>query len=226
MKKRLTLYTAVWAVWLALFNAVCFIPPHKSGPTFWVGYVIITLAFISHLLYALLAFKAKDRQAFFCSLPLITLSWTGLLLTAVFGGLCMVIPALPIWVGALVGLLCPIFTVAAVLKAVAAAELVNETDEKIRKQGARIQGLIAKAQVLLAAAPADTHSEAETVYEAIRYSDPQSNPLTEEADVQLETLFAAFADAVEQNDAELAQETEKSLLALLAKRNVLCKAGK
>ena len=123
------LYIIFWAVLLALFNVVCFVTPNKAagldkfGGAFWVGYAFITAAFIGQLLCAYIAFKAENLKKLFYNLPLITLSYIGLVLTLVFGGAAMVIPDLPGWAGAVICLLILGFNTLAIIKAKAAARL-------------------------------------------------------------------------------------------------------
>ena len=109
MKKGFTSYAICWAILLTLFNLLCFVTPaewygfNKFGGSFWAGYAVITLAFLGQLACAYKAFRAENAKKFFYNLPLITVSYTGLILTLVLGGLCMAIPDVPNWLGAIVG---------------------------------------------------------------------------------------------------------------------------
>ena len=88
----------------AIFNGICFFTPKnledldKFGGAFWTGYVFITLAFIGQLACAYIALKDNSSQNLFYHLPLITISYTGLIVTLIFGSLTMIIPNLPNWV--------------------------------------------------------------------------------------------------------------------------------
>ena len=130
MKKGFRYYAAAWALLLVLFNLFAFASPRfvgeydKFGGAFWAGYVGITVAFVGQLVCAYFALKAENAQKLFYRLPLVTVSYTGLVLTLVCGGLCMAVPDLPNWVGALVCLLILVFCALALIKAAAAAELV------------------------------------------------------------------------------------------------------
>ena len=115
MKKGFRYYAAAWALLFALFNLLVFVPPRfvgeydKFGGAFWAGYIGIAVAFVGQLVCAHFALKAENAQKLFYNLPLVTVSYTGLVLTLVCGGLCMVVPDLPNWVGALVCLLILVF---------------------------------------------------------------------------------------------------------------------
>ena len=105
MNKNFKYYASIWGILLVIFNIVTFVSPseaagmNKFGGAFWVGYLFITLAFIGQLAVSFFAFNAKNIQKLFYKIPLIRISWTGLVLTLIFGVLCMVIPDLPNWIG-------------------------------------------------------------------------------------------------------------------------------
>ena len=108
MNKKFKYYALIWAILLAVFNVICFVTPSeaagmsKFGGAFWAGYIFITLAFIGQLVCAYFALKTDDKTKLFYNIPIIRVSYTGLILTLVFGALCMAIPNLPNWVGIIV----------------------------------------------------------------------------------------------------------------------------
>ena len=161
MKKGFKYYTAAWALLFVLFNLLVFVPPRfvgeydKFGGAFWAGYIGIAVAFVGQLVCAYFALKAENAQKLFYHLPLVTVSYTGLVLTLVCGGLCMVVPDLPNWVGALVCLLILVFCAVAVIKAAAAAELVAGVDEKVSTQTQFVKNLTVDAENLCARAQSD-----------------------------------------------------------------------
>lgn len=155
MKKGFKSYLICWAILLALFNLICFVTPaeadgfNKFGGAFWAGYVVITLAFLGQLACAYMAFKAENQKRFFYNLPLITVSYTGLILTLVLGGLCMAIPDVPNWLGAILGAVVLAFTAVAVVKASAAADIVESVDKKVAEKTAFLRMATADAEVIL-----------------------------------------------------------------------------
>ena len=84
MKKKFGLYSIVWLLCLAVFNVIAFVTPNKIGElskfsgSFWIGYIFITVAFLGQLVCAFFAFRAKDLKKFFYRLPLISVSYGGL----------------------------------------------------------------------------------------------------------------------------------------------------
>lgn len=231
MKKGFKTYIAAWAILLALFNIICFATPTeiagmtKFGGAFWAGYVFITLAFIGQLACAYFALKAENMKKLFYKLPLITVSYTGLILTVIFGAVCMAIPGLPNWVGIIVCAVILAFTAIAIIKAKAAGDIVAETDEKVKVQTSFIRNLTADAEGLISRAQtAEAKETCKKVYEALRYSDPMSSEGLAEIEAEISKKLSAYAAAVKsgENASELADE----LLSLIGDRNRMCKVMK
>ncbi len=230
MKKAFKYYAAAWAVLLAAFNLICFITPDeiagyvKIDRTFWVSFAFINLAFVCQLGCAYLAFKAENAKKLFLNLPLIKISWTGLILTIVAGVAAMMIPGLPSWIGAVVCILIFAFTAVAIIKAKAAAEAASSIDEKIKSQTSFIKNLTVDAEGLVARAKSDAvKTECGKVYEAVRYSDPMSNGALSMIEAEITVKMSELASAVGSDDAEKAKELAEGLVTLIAERNNKCK---
>lgn len=231
MKKGFRYYAAAWALLFVLFNLLVFVPPRfvgeydKFGGAFWAGYVGIAVAFVGQLVCAHFALKAENAQKLFYNLPLITVSYTGLVLTLVCGGLCMVVPDLPNWIGALVCLLILVFCAVAVIKAAAAAEIVAGVDEKVKTQTQFIKNLTVDAENLCARAQSDEVKAAcKKVYEAIRYSDPMSAPALADIEAKIAAQMQSFTAAVTAGTG--VDEAAGALLGLVQERGSKCKALK
>ena len=171
MNKKFKYYAIVWAILLAVFNVICFVTPgeaagmSKFGGAFWAGYIFITIAFIGQLVCAYIALKTDDKTKLFYNIPIIRISYTGLILTVVFGALCMAIPNLPNWVGIIVCVLVLAFTAIAVIKAKAASDVVENIDKKVKAQTMFVKSLTVDAESLLARA-----KTAKQKPRAVRYS--------------------------------------------------------
>lgn len=233
MKRNSRLYIIFWAVLLALFNVVCFVTPNKAagldkfGGAFWVGYAFITAAFIGQLLCAYIAFKAENLKKLFYNLPLITLSYIGLVLTLVFGGAAMVIPDLPGWAGAVICLLILGFNTLAIIKAKAAARLAESVDKKISHQTGFIKSLTAEAESLVSHAKSESvKAECKKVCEAVRYSDPVSSIRLADVEEKISTEMRQLSDAASNDDPEIAALVASELISLLDDRNKRCRLDK
>ena len=230
MKKSIGVYSIIWAICLAIFNVVVFVTPNKIGEvskfsgSFWVGYTFITVSFVGQLVCAFFAFKAKNLKKFFYNIPLISISYGGLVAMLIVGSIFMTIPVLPEWIAIIICVIIFAFNAIAIIKATAAADIVSGIDEKIKTQTFFIKSLTVDAQSLMTSAKSDElRAEAKKVYEAIRYSDPMANNALTELDNQIERQFNSFSDAINSEDLEVATELSLSLIEMINRRNQKCK---
>ena len=229
MNKKFKYYAIVWAILLAVFNVICFVTPgeaagmSKFGGAFWAGYIFITIAFIGQLVCAYIALKTDDKTKLFYNIPIIRVSYTGLILTLVFGALCMAIPNLPNWVGIIVCLLVLAFTAIAVIKAKAAADVVENIDAKVKAKTIFVKTLTVDAENLFARATTPEAKDAcKKVFEAVRYSDPISNDALAGIESQITLKFNEFSNAVTSN-ADTISTLADELVILIGDRNKKCK---
>lgn len=233
MKKSFKLYAAVWAILLAVFNVICFVTPNelagftKLDSTFWVAYAFITAAFLGQLLCAYFALRADTAKKLFYHLPLITVSYTGLIVMLVFGAITLLIPNLPSWIGAVGCVIVLAFTAIAVVKASGASAIVEKIDEKVKTQTSFIKNLTVEAEGLVARAKSGAvRAECERVYEAVRYSDPMSNDALSVIESKITVKMDEFSSAVGADDAEKAKEIANGIIILVGDRNKKSKALK
>lgn len=232
MKKTFRNYIGIWAALLVLFNVIAFVSVGWAGQekytaSFWSGYGSITAAFLGQLLCAKAAFKEDALQKTFYNISVIRISYTGLIVSFIVGGACMLISPLPYWVGVILCAIVLTICVISVLKAATAADLVARVDEKVKVQTAFIRLLTVDAENLLSRAKTETAKVAcKKVYEAARYSDPMSSdallPVEEKISAQMEVLTAAVAEG---NDDAIAAAAEEVAL-LIGDRNRKCKVLK
>ena len=228
MKKRFSIYVVAWAVLLALFNVIAFVSVgwiwfEKYTPSFWIGYAFITFTFIGQLVCSYIAFKADNAKKLFYNISLIKTSYVGLIVSFVFGGLCMLISFLPYWVGVV---LCTILLMANVLSVVKATAVIGEVervDEKVKTQTLFIKSLTVDADTLMASAKSEiVKAECRKVYEAIRYSDPMSNDALALVESQITIKIAELSEAVKTDETEKVTEIVKELIILVGDRNKKC----
>ncbi|MCI8496868.1 MAG: hypothetical protein HFE85_01290 [Clostridiales bacterium] len=230
MKKRFPFYAVCWTVLLVLFHVIAFVTPteiagvSKFDGAFWAGYLFITLAFIGQLVCAYIALKQENLQKRFYHIPLITISYAGLVATVAAGILCMAIPGLPSWIGIIVCTLVLGITTVSVVGAKAAAEAVESADGRVRTKSLFIKSLTADAESLIAQARnSEMKKLTQKVYEAVRYSDPMSNAELASVESQIAVKFAAFSDAVCLGNADDAGKSADELAVLLGDRNKKCR---
>ena len=229
MKQLFKKYVIIWAVLLVLFNVIAFVSPgwiehDKYTPPFWIGYVAIMLAFGGQLVCSYFAFQASDLKKAFYNMSLITISYTGLILSFVIGGLCMFHSMLPGWVAAILCAILLAFTAIAVVKASVAIEVVSDIDEKIKVKTFFIRSLTTDADSLVARAKSPVaKAECKKVYEAVRYSDPMSHEALASVESEIAVRFAKFSEAVAADEAAQIAELAAELLILIGDRNKKCK---
>lgn len=224
MKKNFKLYIAAWAVLVAIFHIIAFVvpSPDKFSASFWIGYSFIMLTFVGQLVCAGYALHSKTKEQLFLHLPLITISYTTLIISIICGILCMVIPHIPYWVGILACALILGLAAIAVIKAKAAANLISERDNKVHTKTFFMKSLTADAESLIAKASGkEAKSAAKKVYEAVRYSDSMTSDALTSIESQITLKFHEFTSAiVEERDYE---SIVKEILILLDDRNKKCK---
>ena len=229
MKKVFKFYSVIWAVLLALFNVISFVSVGWAGiskytPSFWIGYAFITLSFIGQIVCADFALKDNDIKKTFYNVSLIAASYTGLILSFVFGGLCMIISLLPYWVGILLCAIVLGINVIAIIKASAVVDIVSSIDEKAKESTFFIKSLTVDAESLMSRAKSETiKAECKKVYEAIRYSDPMSNGALVSIESEITIKFSNFSDAVVSDKFNVASECATELVILIDERNKKCK---
>ena len=231
MKKTMRFYVICWTIFLAVFNAVVvLVRPVIPGfdvvydVRFWVAWAFVILAFVGNLLCAKKAFAAENAQKLFYNISLIRISYTGLIFMLLFGAGLMLIPALPVWIAAVVCVLVLACSAIAVAKAAAAVELVEKVDEKVKTQTSFIRETTAEAEKCVnLARSAAVKAECSRIYEALRFSDPMSNPALTPEETQISARMAELTAAVTADDAEKAAAAAKAVVSLVGERNAKCK---
>ena len=229
MKKVFKFYSIIWAVLLALFNVISFVSVGWAGiskytPSFWIGYAFITLSFIGQIVCAYFALKDNDIKKTFYNVSLIAASYTGLILSFVFGGLCMLLSPLPYWVGIILCTIILGFNVIAVVKATAAIDIVGGIDKKVKEKTLFIKSLTVDSETLMSRAKSEAvKAECKKVYEAVRYSDPMSNGALVSIESEITIKFSNFSDAVVSDKFNVASECATELVILIDERNKKCK---
>lgn len=229
MKRIFKLYAMAWAVMFALFQVISFAVPGWAGaekytPTFWIGYLCITISFFGQLVCAYFALKAEESGKAFYRISLVVTSYTGLLLSFVFGGLCMLISALPLWVGIILCAMVLAFNVNSVMKASVSAALVERADEKEKAQVFFMRTLTADAETLLSKAKSETiKKDCKRIYEKVRYSDPVSCEALSAVEGEINVKFSVLTKAVKEDNAADVKEISDELVILLEDRNKKCR---
>lgn len=232
MKKTFKSYLIIWAVLLAVFNVITFVVPEvgsseKFTTSFWIGYAAVIITFAGQILCAKKAFNGENIQRLFYKISLVKLSYTGLIVSFIVGGLCILVPFIPYWVAAIACVIALAVTVIAVTKADIAVESVSAVDEKIKTQTFYIKSLTVDAENLMARAQTDeVKAECKKVYEAVRYSDPMSNVNLAAIENQISVKFGEFTAAVNKGESDQIKTLADEVVVLVNDRNKKCKLYK
>lgn len=232
MKKSFRYYFIIWAVLFALFQVISFVSVGWQGvekytSSFWIGYVGITLMFAGQLLCAWKAFREQNLQKFFYKIPILRVSYHGLIWSFVIGGVCMLISPLPYWLGTILCAIVLAVTAIAVLKSSLATDSIEKTDEKVKAQTAFIRLLTVDAENLLSRAKSEVAKAAcKKVYEAARYSDPMSNDALISVEGKISAQMELLTKAVSAGNEEVIVATAEEIIALFGDRNRKCKVLK
>ena len=229
MKKNFKFYIIIWAILLVLYNLTVFlVRPVMPGyiinydARFWISWGVIIATFIGQLFCAKVAFDSKNNEKLFLNIPLITQSYTALVVATIAGSALMLIPDCPAWIAAIVCAAVFGFGAISVIKAKAAADTVSDTDDKIKTQTLFIKSLTVDAEGLISRAKSEAvKAECKKVYEAIRYSDPMSSDALTGIESQITLKFNEFSNAVTSGTDNI-ETLANEVVILVGDRNKKC----
>ncbi len=234
MKKNFKTYALIWAIVLAVFNAIIFlVRPIIPGyvidydARFYLAWAFIIAAFIGNLGCAYVTFKAENVKKLFYKIPLVTAAYSGLTAMLVCGVALMLIPNCPPWIASIVCIIAFALNAIAVIIADRTGDIVYQTDEKIKTQTAFIKSITVEAQNVCDSAKSDAvRVECKKVYEALRYSDPMSCKELSLEESQITDKMAELSVAVDKDDVNCVSQIAEQIILLAKKRNNKCKALK
>ena len=232
MKRKIGIYTAIWATLLVLFNIFALLLSGWEAQegyfySFWIGYVFTTLMFVGQLICSVVAIKADNAQKVFYNISLIKTSYAGLITSFIVGSLCMFIAPLPYWFSAVICAIILASNVISVIKASVVVAEVERIDNKVKEQTFFIKSLTIDADTLVASAKSDeAKTECKKVYEAIRYSDPMSCDALASIEAQIAVKFTELCEAVNADNAESITTLANEVCILVNNRNQKCKLFK
>lgn len=224
MKKNFKFYAVSWALLFAIFNVLAFAVGFKNNASFWTAYITSVIAMLLQLVCAKISFKPEKLDRLFLNIPVISITFTGMVASMIIGAVCMVIPSVPVVAVIVIEYLILAFTGISVLKANAAAEIVNEVGEKVKEKTQFIKLTTVDAQNLMNSAKSESvKSACKKVYEALRYSDPMSNETLAHEEAEIADKMAELSSAVASDNADSAESISNEITVLVKARNNKCK---
>ena len=230
MNKRFLTYFLIWLVVLAVFNVICFVVPEsvteaaKDSGMFWLAYIVMTVAFIGHLVCVYFVLGEKDNRKLVYKLPIAAISGGGLLIMAIASVICVLVPAIPLWLGIIICVLIFAITLIAVITASGAAGTVSAIDQKVKAKQLFVRVLTAQAETEISMAEdPEIKSECKRVYEAIRYSDPMSDNALAQIENDINSMFNEFRQTVSSGNKAAVKQQADTLIRMIGDRNTRCK---
>ncbi len=224
MKKNFKFYAVSWALLFAIFNVLAFAVGFKNNASFWTAYITSVIAMLLQLVCAKISFKPEKLGRLFLNIPVISITFTGMVASMIIGAVCMVIPSVPVVAIIVIEYLILAFTGISVLKANAAAEIVNEVGEKVKEKTQFIKLTTVDAQNLMNSAKSESvKSACKKVYEALRFSDPMSNETLAHEEAEIADKMAELSSAVASDNADSAESISNEITVLVKARNNKCK---
>ena len=229
MKNGFKFYALIWLALVVVFNVIAFVSVgwigyEKYTSSFWIGYIFIMVAFVGQLICSYVALKETNINKTFYNISLVKTSFTGLIVSFVFGGMCMLISPLPYWVGILLCAIVLVLNILSVIKAFTAAKIVAAIDDEVKIETLFVKTLTVDAESLLYRAKSEAvKNECKKVYEAARYSDPMSNNALASVESKITAKFVEFSDSVISDNYEEASAFANELAVLIGERNRKCK---
>ena len=143
------------------------------------------------------------------------------------GGMAIAISVIPTWIGIIVCVIVLAFTAVAVIKASAAADVVETIDDKIKVQTSFIKETTSEAEVLFNNASNEfIKADCKKVYDALRYSDPMTSEGLKDIEEMIKREMSVFAETVSVGNKEDVSVAKDRLLSLINNRNTKCKSMK
>ena len=185
------------------------------------------VAFVGQLICSYVALKETNINKTFYNISLVKTSFTGLIVSFVFGGMCMLISPLPYWVGILLCAIVLVLNILSVIKAFTAAKIVAAIDDEVKIETLFVKTLTVDAESLLYRAKSEAvKNECKKVYDAVRYSDPMSNEMLVSTETQITIKFSDFSSAVNENNIDAVKALAREVVVLVDERNRKCRSLK
>lgn len=234
MRKNFKYFGITWIVGFVLFNAITFLIPNEvfgitrfDKGVFWIAYALITVSFIAQLITAYKFIKADSNEKTFLNIPLLRTGYIAIIVSALVGLVFMIFPVIPVWIGAVVCLLVAGYFVIACVNASTVASVVSEVGKKVKEKTEFMRVAVVEAENIMArAATNEIKAGTKKVYEALKYSDPMSNPAFEDIEQEIDNDLKELKKAVTCNDSAKVLAVTTNILLNVKERNSKCKAMK
>ena len=230
MKNQKKYYWIAWGVAIVVFHVIMFLLPNAmlspEEGSFLIIYSTVMASFIGQAYCSYLYSKKENKEERFLYIPVVLIGYIALLMTLLLALQALTLQFLPNWFTIIVAVVIVAYYAFAVLRTLAAAEMVIAVDKKVEQQTNFIKTITAKTTALKQAAPEELRSVVTKVYDNFRYSDPMSTEELSEIEQSINNTYIDFATAVKENKKDLAETLAQNICNLIKERNELCKQFK
>lgn len=234
MKKSFKYFGITWIVGFVILNSITFLIPNQvfgvtrfDKSVFWIAYTLITLSFFAQLITAYKFIKADGNERKFLNISLLKTGYTSIVISVIVGLVFMIFPILPAWIGAIVCLLVAGYFVIACVNAATVANDIDDIGKYVKNKTAFICTATVEAEnIMVCAATSEIKAECKKVYEALRYSDPMSNPALDDIEKKISKGLEELNKAIMYNDNSKVLSITSSILLNVKERNSKCKVLK
>ena len=187
MKKNKSMAYAVLAIAFVLFNVIAFAIPTAKTATFWVAYTFSAIAFALQIGIWKFAFKGADTlKSKFLGIPLISIGITYLIIQIIAFAVFMALPLAASWIAIVVCALILGISAICLIGTETGREEINRVEEKVEKKIFYIKSLQVDVEMLAnVEVDADTKAALTNLAEKIRFSDPMSNEVLTDLEVEI-----------------------------------------
>lgn len=227
-------YIVIWIATVILFNLICFFAPigagnignHSGG--FWAGYGFAMAAFVLHLVFSCIALSEKNKEKKVLNNPLIIISSVELCLMILAGIVCMVVTAIPYWLGIIICYALLLLSVIFFITAKAVGENAHAANRTLNAKTSVFRELTDMAQELVSVSSTSEEKDvAKKIYDSIRYSDMVSCEETEDEELIIRSKIEHLIESVRnRSEFDAVSQASDEILLLVEKRNNKCKASK
>lgn len=230
-KKTVSAALLVYVILAALLNLIIF-AVFKPGTletkelklVFWFSYGFLMLAFVLQIATILTGRFESGVEAAFFGIPLVSVSLFYFIITTVLSLVLMALVSFGVAVPFMLMLVleCVVLGLYAIvfIMSLSHRDAVVEIDKNIKKNVFAIRSLVTDVETLAdAAEDAQLKANLNRLAEDIRYSDPMTNEVVAELDLQMKDAVAELEVFVSEHDYTAAEAKVRQAQLLVSKRN-------
>ncbi len=220
MKSKKTILSII-AVLFVVFNVIAFAIPTQFSKGFWVAYAFTVVAFVITLFIWLRFFKTNENlKSKFINLPILNICAYYIVAQIVVFLVFKFAYTLPVWVSIIVNIVILAIAIVLLMAVDKSADYIEAVGEKVHGKVVFIKSLTAEIEGIAESVKDDSVREkVDALAEAIRFSDPMSDPSLEDVEKSISDKISTLKNADEKDMESLIAD----ITVLINDRNRKCK---